>query len=170
VVHTDLIFKEDTMSKSMKRVQAAIGAAGLSTEIHVLPDSARTAADAASAVKCDVGQIAKSMIFEGQQSGKLKLLLVSGAHDADLERAKVVVGEPLVRADAKRVRTETGFAIGGVSPIGHLNPIETWMDRTLLAYDVVWGAGGAPHAVFPISPDDLQRVTGAQIADIHESA
>ena len=155
------------MSKSMKRVQAAIDAAGLKTEIHVLPDSARTAADAASAVKCDVGQIAKSMIFEGQESGKLRLLLVSGAHDADLERAKAVVGEPLVRADAKRVRSETGFAIGGVSPIGHLGEIDTWMDRTLLTYDVVWGAAGAPHAVFPISPQDLQRVTGAQVVDIH---
>jgi prolyl-tRNA editing enzyme YbaK/EbsC (Cys-tRNA(Pro) deacylase) len=97
-------------------VQAAIDAAGLDTEIHVLPDSARTAMDAASAVKCDVGQIAKSMIFEGQNSGKLKLLLVSGAHDADLERVRGAVGEPLVRADAKRVRSETGFAIGGVSP------------------------------------------------------
>jgi len=137
------------MSKSMKRVQASIEAAGLRTEIHVLPDSARTAADAAHACKCDVAQIAKSMIFEGQETGKLRLLLVSGAHDADLELAKAAVGEPLIRADAKRVRSETGFAIGGVSPIGHLNEIDTWMDRSLLSYDVVWGAAGAPHAVFP---------------------
>jgi prolyl-tRNA editing enzyme YbaK/EbsC (Cys-tRNA(Pro) deacylase) len=154
------------MSKSMKRVQAAIDAVGLTTEIHVLPDSARTAADAASAVKVEVGQIAKSMIFEGQESGKLKLLLVSGAHNADLEMAKAALGEPLVRADAKRVRSETGFAIGGVSPIGHLNEIETWMDRALLKYEVVWGAGGAPHAVFPIMPADLQRVTGAIVIDV----
>lgn len=93
--------------------------------------------------------------------------MVSGAQDADLERAKAVVGEPLVRADAKRVRSETGFAIGGVSPIGHLNEVETWMDRTLLSYDVVLGAAGAPHAVFPIGLKDLQHITGAQIVDIH---
>lgn len=155
------------MSKSMKRVQAAIDVAGLETEIRVLPDSARTAAHAAHACNVDVGQIAKSMIFEGQETGKLRLLLVSGAHDADLKLAMVAVGEPLVRADAKRVRSETGFAIGGVSPIGHLNDIDTWIDRSLLSYDVVWGAAGAPHAVFPISPKDLQRITGAQVIDIH---
>lgn len=154
------------MGKSTKRVQAAIDAAGLDTEIHILPDSARTAADAANACNCDVAQIAKSMIFEGKESGMLKLLLVSGAHDANLDRAKTLFGEELHRADAKRVRMETGFAIGGVSPIGHLSPIETWMDRSLFSHDVVWGAAGAPHAVFPITPQDLQKITQARIADI----
>ena len=154
------------MGKSMKRVAAAIGAAGLDCEIVTLPDSARTAADAARAVDCTVGQIAKSMIFEGQESGALKLLLVSGAHDVPLDRAEALFGEPLMRADPNRVRKETGFAIGGVAPIGHLNPIETWMDQALLQYPVVWGAGGAPHAVFAIAPDDLVRVTGARSFEI----
>ena len=154
------------MGKSIKRVQAAIDAAGLQTEVQILLESSRTAAHAAAACKCEIGQIAKSMIFEGQESGKLKLLIVSGAHDVDLGLAKTFVGEALVRADAKRVRSETGFAIGGVSPIGHLNEIETWMDRALLDYGVVWGAGGAPHALFSVSPQDLQRITHAKVVDL----
>jgi prolyl-tRNA editing enzyme YbaK/EbsC (Cys-tRNA(Pro) deacylase) len=151
------------MSKSMKRVKAAIAAAGLETEVVILPDGARTAADAARAVDCAVGQIAKSMIFEGERSGALKLLLVSGAHDVPLDRAELLFGEPLQRADAKRVRSETGFAIGGVAPIGHLNEIETWMDRALLSFERVWGAAGTPHSVFPITPKALQKATGAQL-------
>jgi prolyl-tRNA editing enzyme YbaK/EbsC (Cys-tRNA(Pro) deacylase) len=151
------------MSKSRKRVAAAILDAGLDTEIVELPEGCRTAADAARACGCAVGQIAKSMIFTGRQSGALKLLLVSGAHDVDLDRAEELFGEPLDRADAKRVRQETGFAIGGVAPIGHLTTLETWMDRALLQYDCVWGAGGTPHTVFPIKPDDLQAATGARL-------
>lgn len=151
------------MSKSMKRVKAAIAAAGLETEVVILPDGARTAADAARAVDCAVGQIAKSMIFEGERSGALKLLLVSGAHDVPLDRAEALFGEPLQRADAKRVRSETGFAIGGVAPIGHLDEIETWMDRALLSFERVWGAAGTPHSVFPITPEALQKATGAQL-------
>ena len=151
------------MGKSMKRVAAAIDDAGLKAEIVVLPDSARTAADAARACNCDVGQIAKSMIFEGQDSGALKLLIVSGAHDVDLSRAAELFGEPLQRADANRVRKETGFAIGGVAPIGHLTPSETWFDAALLRYDVIWGAAGAPHAVFSVAPADLLSATGATL-------
>lgn len=151
------------MGKSMKRVAAAIDAAGLQAEIVVLPDSARTAADAARACDCAVGQIAKSMIFEGQDSGALKLLIVSGAHDVDLSRAAELFGEPLVRADANRVRKETGFAIGGVAPIGHLAEIDTWFDAALLQYPVVWGAAGAPHAVFSVAPADLLSATTAKV-------
>ena len=154
------------MSKSMKRVEAAIAAAGLEAQIVILPDGARTAADAARSCKCDVGQIAKSMIFEGERSGALKLLLVSGAHDVVLSRAEELFGEPLQRADAKRVRAETGFAIGGVAPIGHLSQIETWMDRTLLTYGTIWGAAGTPHSVFSITPDALHQATGATLFDM----
>lgn len=151
------------MGKSMKRVAAAIDAAGLQAEVVVLPDGARTAADAAHACSCDVGQIAKSMVFEGQQSGALKLLIVSGAHDVDLSRATVLFGESLARAGANRIRKETGFAIGGVAPIGHLAEIETWFDAALLKFDVVWGAAGAPHAVFSVAPADLLSATGARL-------
>ena len=154
------------MSKSMKRVKAAIAAAGIEAEVVILPDGARTAADAARSCDCAVGQIAKSMIFEGEESGALKLLLVSGAHDVDLTQAKALFGEPLKRADAKRVRAETGFAIGGVAPLGHLTQVETWMDRTLMQYDAVWGAAGTPHSVFRVSPEELLRATGATLFEM----
>lgn len=151
------------MGKSVNRVKAAARTAGLEIEIITLPVSARTAAEAAAGLKCDVGQIAKSMLFAGARTGALKLVLVSGAHTLDLSRAPALFGEALVRADPKRVRSETGFAIGGVAPIGHLCEIETFMDAALMAYDCVWGAGGAPETVFAIPPAQLLSVTGATL-------
>ncbi len=144
------------MSKSVKRVEDAASRAGLAVTVVRMPESTRTAEEAARACGCDVAQIVKSMIFEGSLSGELKLVLVSGAHDLDLERAAAVLGEDLVRADPKRVRAETGFAIGGVAPIGHLAPIETFMDTSLLAHEVVWAAAGAPDAVFSVAPAGSQ--------------
>ena len=151
------------MSKSEARVRAAIEALELDANILHMPASTRTAADAAEACACDVAQIAKSMIFEGAESGALKLLIVSGAHQVDVARAPELFGEGLVRADAKRVRKETGFAIGGVAPLGHLNPIETWMEDHLLTYPLVWAAAGTPSAVFSITPDALHAATGATL-------
>ncbi|MEM1401365.1 MAG: YbaK/EbsC family protein, partial [Pseudomonadota bacterium] len=128
-----------------------------------MPESTRTAQDAAAACGCDVGQIVKSLIFEGATSGDLKLLLVSGRHDVDLDDAHRTFGEVLTRADPKRVRAETGFAIGGVAPIGHLSPLNTWMDRELLNHQTVWAAAGRPNAVFEISPVALADVTNAKV-------
>ncbi|MCI4664191.1 MAG: YbaK/EbsC family protein [Neomegalonema sp.] len=149
------------MSKSVARVQAAAERAGLSIDIKHMSESTRSAAEAAAACKCHVGQIVKSLIFSGGMSGELKLLLVSGAHSVDLERAAGFVGEPLQRADPRIVRKVTGFAIGGVSPIGHLTDIATWMDETLLAHPIVWAAAGAPNALFAIAPTQLQTVANA---------
>mgnify|MGYP000642754242 CR=1 FL=1 len=150
------------MSKSVKRVEEAARASGLDVNVLRMPDSTRTAAEAAQACGCAVSQIVKSMIFTGVDSGNLKLLLVSGAHDVDLARVRDWIGEGLSRADPKRVRAETGFAIGGVSPIGHLAPIETWMDSSLLGHDLVWAAAGAPDAVFSVAPEALKAATGAR--------
>ena len=152
------------MSKSVNRVKAAAEAAGLTVEILRMPDSTRTAAEAAAACGCDVAQIVKSLIFKGGESGALKLLLVSGANQVDLEKAAALVGEPLERADPKEVREITGFAIGGVSPLGHMSPVETWMDETLLSFGTVWAAAGAPNAVFEASPDALKKAAGAAVA------
>jgi prolyl-tRNA editing enzyme YbaK/EbsC (Cys-tRNA(Pro) deacylase) len=149
------------MSKSVKRVEKAIGELGLAVSVQRMPETTRTAEDAGVACGCEVGQIVKSMIFEGVETGKLKLLLVSGRHNVDLKKAPELFGEPLTRADPNRVRSETGFAIGGVSPIGHLSATETWMDETLLAHEVVWAAAGAPNAVFSVSPTDLKTATNA---------
>lgn len=154
------------MSKSLKRVEEAARKAGLDLEIRDMPDSTRTAQDAAQACGCAVGQIVKSLIFQGQNSKTLKLLLVSGDHNVDLEKAAGHIGEPLVRADPKIIREQTGFAIGGVSPIGHKNPIETWFDTHLLSYETVWAAAGTPHAVFQIIPQDLLRLTLATKLDV----
>lgn len=154
------------MSKSVKRVEAAAQTAGLDVKIEKMPESTRTAMDAAKACGCSVGQIVKSMVFEGSETGNLKLLLVSGDHDVNLTKAKELFGEPLVKAEPKRVRAETGFAIGGVSPIGHLSEIETWMDAVLLDHGIVWAAAGAPNAVFCVSPHKLKRVTKAELFQV----
>lgn len=151
------------MSKSVKRVEKAMAALGLNTQVQRMPASTRTAAQAAAACGCDVAQIVKSMLFEGVQTGALKLILVSGAHDLDLGRSQALFGEALRRADPARVRAETGFAIGGVSPLGHLTPTPTWMDAHLLRFDTVWAAAGAPAAVFAIAPETLQSATGATL-------
>lgn len=150
------------MSKSITRVEEAARIADIDISISRMPESTRTAKDAAKACQCSVDQIVKSLVFEGKETGKLKLLLVSGKHEVDLSQAKTLFGERLTRADPKRVREETGFAIGGVSPIGHLSPIEIWMDSHLLQYPIVWAAAGAPNAVFEIDPQALVQATGAR--------
>jgi len=154
------------MSKSVRRVERTAADLGLAIEIRRMGESTRTAEDAAAACGCDVGQIVKSLIFKGQQSGDLVLLLVSGANRVDLDRASLTVSEPLIRADANEVRARTGFAIGGVSPIGHLETPRIWIDRDLLAKPVVWAAAGAPDAVFSIAPDVLKTVTAAKVIDL----
>lgn len=151
------------MGKSVTRVKQAARDAGLEIEVVTLPDSARTADAAAGSLGCDVGQIAKSLLFEGSNTGALKLILVSGRHTLNLTRAQELFGEPLGRADPKRVRSETGFAIGGVAPIGHLCTMDTYMDAALMEYDTVWGAAGAPETVFAIAPAKLLAVTGAKL-------
>lgn len=152
-------------SASVTRVEAAARAAGLEIEVIWFEETAKTAARAAELIGCDVGQIANSLIFQGETSGKLYLLLTSGANRVDLEFARLQIGEALVRADAKRIRQETGFAIGGVAPIGHLSEPEVWMDRALLAYGEVWAAAGRSETVFAITPEQLQKVIGATLFD-----
>lgn len=153
------------MSKSLKRVQAALEEAGLQADIREMQDSTRTAEDAARAVGCEVDQIAKSIIFRGEDSGHVVLFLTAGGNKVDAAKATAVAGQPLGKADAELIRTETGFAIGGVAPIGHLTQISTYFDPRLAEFDEVWAAAGTPRHVFAISPDDLLRVTGAKPAD-----
>ncbi|MCC1494493.1 YbaK/EbsC family protein [Cognatishimia sp. F0-27] len=152
------------MSKSMNRVKSALIAAGLDPQIEDVGD-ARTAADAARSVGCALDQIAKSMIFGTETTGDAVLLLTAGGRQVDPVRAAGVVGETLIRADAALVRAQTGFAIGGVSPVGHLTPVRAWIDPRLLDFDRVWAAAGTPRHVFGIDPLRLQALTGAQAAD-----
>ncbi|MEL7153782.1 MAG: YbaK/EbsC family protein [Pseudomonadota bacterium] len=152
------------MSKSVKRVQRAAEALGLDITVKRMGESTRTAEDAAKACGCDVAQIVKSLIIQGSETSELILLLVSGAHQVDLSLATKAVGQSLARADATEVRARTGFAIGGVSPIGHLEAPKIWLDETLRTHAIVWAAAGAPDAVFSISPDSLLKATCANVA------
>ena len=157
------------MASSTERVTSAAAAAGLAIEVVAMPASTRTAEEAAAACGCAVGQIVKSLVFQGHDSGKLYLLLVSGSNRVDLDKATALATEPLDRADPRLVRERTGFAIGGVAPIGHLEPCPVLMDEDLLTYDVVWAAAGAPNAVFAVNPAKLLAATGAQIVELRQA-
>lgn len=149
--------------RSTDRVKAAAEAAGLAIEIREMPQSTRTAAEAAAACGCAVAQIVKSLIFKKATSGEPVLLLVSGKNRVDEKAVKAAIGDTLARIDANDVRELTGFAIGGVAPLGSLIPIETYMDADLLAYETVWAAAGAPHAVFAVAPKALAEATRASV-------
>ena len=152
------------MSKSLKRVQAALEAAGIVSDILEMPGETRTAADAAREASCDIDQIAKSIIFRGQVSDAAVLFITAGGNQVDPTLASDVAGEALGRADAAFVRAATGFAIGGVAPIGHLTPSKVYFDPHLLDFDVIFAAAGTPRHIFPISPGDLLRICGAERA------
>ena len=156
------------MSKSLKRVKAAIAAAGLETEILEMAEGTRTAEDAARAARCEVDQIMKSIIFKGEESGHVVLFLTAGGNRVSAEKASMVAGQKLGKADADLIRAETGFAIGGVAPLGHLTPIRSYYDPRLLDFDVVWAAAGTPRHVFAAAPAALLAATGAEQADFTE--
>ena len=153
------------MSKSLKRVRAALEAAGVAAEIREMDASTRTAPEAAAAVGCALDQIVKSIVFRGAGSGHIRLFLTAGGNRICADKAAALAGEPLGRADADLVRAETGFAIGGVAPLGHLRPVPTWMDPRLTAFDMIWAAAGTTRHVFGIAPATLARLTGAPVAD-----
>lgn len=144
-------------------MQEAALARGLSVTVHEMPASTRTAEEAAAACGVTVGQIVKSLVFVGAQSGRAYLLLVSGANRVDEGGVAAELGESLVRPKADAVRALTGFAIGGVPPLGHATALATYMDRDLLQYDVVWAAAGTPRAVFAVDPRALRKATGAAV-------
>lgn len=155
------------MSKSLKRVEAALAAAGAAVEIREV-GQARTAAEAAEAAGCAVDQIAKSIIFRGEDSGHVVLFLTAGGNRVSAAKASAVAGQPLGKADADLIRAETGFAIGGVSPVGHLKPVQLFWDPRLAEFEVIWAAAGTPRHIFSIAPAELLRITGAEPADFTE--
>ncbi len=149
------------MSKSLKRVETALETAGIAVDIREMTEGTRTAEDAARAVGCTIDQIAKSIIFRGEDSGHVVLFLTAGGNKVDPVKATAVAGQKLGKADADLIRTETGFAIGGVAPVGHLTPITAYFDPRLAEFTQVWAAAGTPRHVFAIAPADLLRITGA---------
>lgn len=134
---------------------------------QMLNDAARTAQQAADALGVQLGQIAKSIIFRRVADDRAVLVITSGDRRVDVTKVAAQVGE-LARADAAFVKASTGFAIGGVSPVGHAQPCVALIDRELFRFDAIWAAAGHPHAVFPLQPDDLVRLTGAPVADVVE--
>jgi prolyl-tRNA editing enzyme YbaK/EbsC (Cys-tRNA(Pro) deacylase)/protein-tyrosine phosphatase len=154
------------LSASAQRVQAALAAAGFTLAVVELPQSTRTSAEAAAAVGCAVGQIAKSIIFRAAASDRPVLVLASGPNRVDEAAVSAHLGEPLAKADAAFVRARTGFVIGGVPPISHAEPLPTFIDEDLLAYDEIWAAAGTPNAVFKLTPQQLVSLTGGTLARI----
>ena len=152
------------MSKSLKRVRQALIDAGFEPEILEMGET-RTAQQAADAANCHVDQIAKSIIFRGETSGEAILFLTAGGNKVCADKASALAGEPLGKADAALIRSQTGFAIGGVSPVGHINPIRAFLDPRLLEFTEIWAAAGTPRHIFALKPQDLLPLSGAQAAD-----
>ena len=140
--------------------------AGLDARCAVkeFPAGTRTAVDAARAIGCEVGQIVKSLVFVA--AGRPVVALVSGANRLDEKRLAAVAGEPVLKADAETARNATGYSIGGVPPFGHATEVPVFMDRDLLAYEVVWAAAGRPDSVFEIAPERLRDLSGATLTDL----
>ena len=152
---------------SVERVRAALVAAGHADTVEVFPEGTRSAADAAAAVGCEVAQIAKSIVFRGGE--RVVLVIASGANRVDTNKVAAVTGLTPKRADGGWVRDVTGFAIGGVAPLGHLTPPVVLVDEDLFAYDRVWAAAGSPMHVFATTPAELLRISGGTKADVKEA-
>lgn len=150
--------------KGPDRVRQSLADLGMEVSVRELPESTRTASEAAQAVGCEVGQIAKSLVFQGKESQTPYLVIASGSNRVDERKLALLVGEDLKLASPDFVREQTGYSIGGVPPLGHATEIRSFMDEDLLSYDQIWAAAGSPRAVFPVDPERIVEVTGAEVA------
>ena len=155
-----------TLSPSAQKIQNLLNELGYAYAVIEHAESTRTAQEAADRAGCELGQIVKSLIFKGKDSHKPILVLTSGANRVDEKRITEYAGEHIVRADADFVRAVTGFAIGGVPPIGHAQKMETYLDEDFLHYPTIWAAAGTPNAIFELKTDDLQTMTGGRVARV----
>ncbi len=151
------------LSPSAQKIQNLLAELGYAYSVIEHAESTRTAQEAADRAGCQLAQIVKSLIFRGKTSGKPILVLTSGANRVDEKRISGYAGEPIARADADFVRAVTGFAIGGVPPIGHLQPMETYIDEDFLPFQTIWAAAGTPNAIFELKTADLQKMTGGSV-------
>ncbi|OGO10165.1 MAG: prolyl-tRNA editing protein [Chloroflexi bacterium RBG_13_60_9] len=156
----------EVLSPGAKKFQDALTALGAKGEVVELPASTRTSAEAASAIGCSIGQIAKSIIFRAVSTGRPVMVIASGINRIHEEKIQTLIGEAVKKADPDFVRQATGFAIGGVPPIGHAEPILTIIDEDLTKLDEIWAAAGSPHAVFKLSPASLIKMTGGSVKPI----
>lgn len=150
------------------RTSQLLRAAGIDSEVVEFEQTTRTSADAAAAIGCSVAEIAKSIVFRGTSSGQAVIVVASGSNRVSEAKVAEHVGEPLARADGDFVRAATGYAIGGVAPIGHTQPVKLLLDEDLKRFEKVWAAGGTPFSVFPLRPDQLRSLTGADWADVRQ--
>ena len=156
------------LSKSAQKVQDALTKLDNAYEVIEAAESTRTAEEAAARVGCSVGQIVKSLVFKGKKSGKAILILTSGANRVDVKRIAAYAQEKIGRADPDFVRERTGFAIGGIPPLGHIHPIETYVDEDLLNFEEIWAAAGTPKAVFKMRASELEKMTGGKIIQVKQ--
>ena len=156
----------NTLSPSAQKIQDLLIEQGYDIRVIEHAESTRTAQEAADRAGCKLGQITKSLIFKGKSSGKPILVLTSGANRVDEKRIAEYAGEPIDRAEADFVRAVTGFAIGGVPPLGHTQEMETYVDEDLLLYETIWAAAGTPNAIFELKPGELQRMTRGRVARV----
>jgi len=156
----------ETASPSVQKVRDALKVLGFPNEVMELQSTTRTSVEAAQAVGCRVEQIAKSIVFQGKQTHKPIVVIASGPNRVNEKRIAESISEPLGKADADYVRKKTGFAIGGVPPIGHLEKLEVFIDEDLLQYNEIWAAAGTPNAVFKLTPSDLIKMTGGRVVSI----
>jgi len=158
--------EEKPLPASAQRVQHVLSAAQLDARVIELTIAARTSGQAADALGVEVGQIAKSLVFRAANSGRPVLVIAAGDRRVDEARVASLLGEPIERASPEFVRENSGFAIGGVAPVGHARAMVTFVDASLRRFSVLWAAGGTPHCVFPIAPAELVRVSGGTESDV----
>ena len=156
----------DTLPPSARKVQEALRQAGYDGEVLLVPASTRTVVEAANVVGCQVAQIVKSLVFRAVESDRPILVIASGANRVNEGAIGALIGEPLGKANAEFVRRHTGYAIGGVPPVGHDSTIETFVDEDLLRYAEVWAAAGTPNSLFRVAPADLVQLTGGKVVHI----
>jgi Cys-tRNA(Pro) deacylase len=154
------------LSLSAQKIQNLLNSLGYDYIVIEYAESTRTAQEAADRAGCELGQIVKSLIFRGKISGKPILVLTSGSNRVDEKRISGYAGETISRADADFVRSVTGYAIGGVPPIGHTQDMETFLDEDFFSYQTIWAAAGTPNAIFELKTEDLQKMTNGKIAQV----
>ncbi len=157
-------------SSSVERVEKVLKSLQITTTVQELPNSTRTAKEAAAAVNCQVDQIVKSLVFHTRDSQTPILILTSGSNQVDEKHVSFIIGEEIQFASSAFVREETGFAIGGVSPFGLKKKIPTYIDQDLLKHQVIWAAAGSHNAVFSIQPRDLVETTGGKVIAVKQES
>lgn len=143
-------------------VQEALRSKGVDLKVVEMPQTTRTAVEAAQAIGCEVSQIAKSLIFKTSGTHRPILVIAGGSNRVNVKKIEELVGEPIEKPDADYVKSRTGFVIGGIPPVGHLEPMPTFLDSDLQSSVIIWAAAGSPFAVFPLTPTELHLITDGQ--------